>query len=60
MEKTYNFKIEKPTEAQCLEAMKAAADIVRSLPHADLLYLADLSKRKPTFVTKAKPYEKYL
>jgi len=58
--KTYNFSITKVDENKCREAMQAASDLVKSLPHEDLVYIAELAKRKPNFVSKAKPYEKFL
>ena len=56
--KTYNFKITGDDEKKCLEAASAANDIVKAIPHADLLYLANVAKKEPNFVTKAKPYMK--
>lgn len=58
--KTVNFTVTAATEVMCLEALKAAQDIIKALPHADLIYLADLAKKKPNFVQKAKPYVKHL
>lgn len=56
VQKTYNFTITAADEAKCREAMQAASDLVKSLSHADLLFIADLAKKKPQFVQKAKPY----
>lgn len=56
MEKTYSLKITADTEGKCLEKITAASDLIKALPHDDLVYLADLAKKKPNFVQKAKPY----
>jgi len=56
MEKTYNLKVTADTEQKCLEKIMAASDIIKSLPHDDLMLLADIAKKKPNFVQKAKPY----
>lgn len=58
--KTVNFTVTAATDAKCLEALHAAQAIIKALPHEDLLYLADLAKKKPNFVQAAKPYVKYL
>lgn len=60
MEKNYNFKVTADTEQKCLEKVTAASDIIKALPHDDLIYLADLAKKKPNFVKKAKPYSHLL
>lgn len=52
--------VTKETDLQCNQAVQAAVDLIKHLPHNDLIYIADLAKRKPNFVTKAKPYEKFL
>lgn len=54
--KTFNFNITNTDETKCREAMQAANDIVKALPHEDLLYLAIVAKKEPHFVSKAKPY----
>ena len=58
--KSYTISITRENEKQCPEAAQAAVDIIKALPHDDLLYLADLAKKKPNFVKKAKPYVSYL
>lgn len=59
MVKTYLFKVEAATEKTCAEAMQAAADIVKSVPHDDLIWLAKTAKAKPGLVAKARGYESY-
>ena len=39
MEKNYNFKVTADTEQQCLEKVTAASEIIKALPHDDLIYL---------------------
>lgn len=58
--KTVNFTVGAASDEECLEALKALETLVKNLPHDDLVYLADLASRKPNFVSKAKPYVKYL
>ncbi len=58
--KTVNFTVTADTDAKCTEKLTAAKVIIELLPHDDLLYLADLVKKKPNFVKKAKPYVIYL
>lgn len=57
---TVNFTVTAGTDEKCRQALQALKDIVTSVPHDDLLYMADLAKKKPNFVQKAKPYVKYL
>jgi hypothetical protein len=60
MEFTFTVKIDAPTIEKAKEALQAMIDLKKSLQHEDLIYLANLAKRKPSFVKKAKPYESYL
>ncbi|OFY84126.1 MAG: hypothetical protein A3F72_19805 [Bacteroidetes bacterium RIFCSPLOWO2_12_FULL_35_15] len=54
--KTVTFTVTADTDLKCTEKLQAASDIIKSLPHDDLIYLAGLAKKKPNFVQKAKPY----
>lgn len=58
--KTVKFTVTADTDEKCTEKLIAAQDILKALPHDDLIYLADLAKKKPNFVKAAKPYVKYL
>lgn len=58
VQKTYNFTISKPTDKECLEAMTAASDLVKSLKHEDLLLLANAAKTKPHLIETARPFLK--
>lgn len=56
MEVKATITVKADTEAKGQEAIKAAVKIISSLPHNDLIYLADLAAKKPNFVQRAKPY----
>lgn len=56
MEVKATIKVNTDTESKGQEAIKAAAKIINSLPHDDLIYLAELAAKKPDFVKRAKPY----
>lgn len=58
--KTVNFTVTADTDQKCTEKLVAAQDILKAIPHDDLIFLASLAKKKPNFVQAAKPYVKYL
>lgn len=54
--KTIKLPLEVKTDAEYNSSLKAAQKIIKSIPHEDLIYLADLAEKKPNFVKSAKPY----
>lgn len=58
VQKTYNFKITKATENECLQAMTAASTLVKNLSHEDLLMLADVVVNRPQLIDTARPFLK--
>lgn len=56
----YKLKLEAANQPESVRKMKAITDILKSLKVEDLEYVADMSKKKPNWVEKAKPYAKFL
>ncbi|MGQ0829873.1 MAG: hypothetical protein ACT4ON_15920 [Bacteroidota bacterium] len=56
MEVRATLTVKADTEAKGQEKINAAAKIINSLPHNDLIYLADLAVKNQNFVQKAKPF----
>jgi len=60
MQFEYKIKFEAASQEESIKKMQAVTDIMKSLKVEDLLYVADMSKKKPKWVEKAKPYAKFL
>lgn len=60
MEFQYNIKFNATTKEESLKVMNAITQIIKSISVEDLEYVAKISKDKPSWVKKAKPYEKFL
>lgn len=56
----YKIKFEATDQAESVKKVSALVDIVKSLSTEDLIYIAEMSKKKPKWVEKAKPYAKFL
>ena len=56
----YKLKLEARDQPESVRKMKAITDVLKSLKVEDLEYIAKMSKEKPNWVEKAKPYAKYL
>lgn len=56
----YTLEFNTSTKEDSLKVMNAVTQIIRSVSVEDLEYIAKISKAKPGWVKKAKPYENFL
>ncbi len=60
MELVKTIKFNASTEAEGMKKLSSLVNLLNTLEVDDLQYLSDISKRKPGWVKKARPYEKFL
>jgi len=60
MELVKTIKFNASSEAEGMKKLSSLVSLLNTVAVDDLQYLADISKRKPGWVKKAKPYERFL